>query len=245
MPARPLSALWIVGAVAFAQVPPPAQTPAQPQAPAQAQAPVQPPAPAPKPALAPKPAPAPPPAPLPGPELASVLPLPRGWKQERLEFPLRFAPMLPYAGTEELRFCPNMFKRGAPDYFSYVIRWWLVGRPVFTAKQFEEDLTGYFQGLMVAQGREKDLTVDPGSTHVAVKPMGPRRFRAFVTTVDAFNGAAPLDLIVDIEVVDPVKGHRAVYMAIAPTMAAWNVRESLMNLLKTARDAKPAPAKGP
>ncbi len=167
-----------------------------------------------------------------------ALPLRPGWRPERLEFPLTFAPTLPYAGVEDLRFSPGMFKRGAPDYFAYVFQWWLAGSPVFTPATLERDLEAYFRGLMATVAKEKGLVVDPASTHAAVKALGPGQFRAFVNTEDAFNGGAPVDLIINIQVGRPRNGFRAVRFTVAPSKAEREILDELEALVKPVPAAK-------
>jgi hypothetical protein len=169
---------------------------------------------------------------------APALPLLPGWRAERLEFPLTFAPTLPYAGVEDLRFSPGMFKRGAPDYFAYAFQWWLAGSPVFTPASLERDLEAYYRGLMASVAKDKGLVVDPASTHAAVKALGPGQFRAFLNTEDAFNGGAPVDLIINIQVGKPVKGFRAVRFTVAPSKAEREILDILETLVKPPPRAK-------
>lgn len=96
-------------------------------------------------------------------------PVPEGWKQETIPFPLEFAPDLAYRGVEELRFAPDFFEPDAPTYFSYAFVWWLEGRTELDAPRLERDLARYFAGLCGAVGEGK-FTFDPGRFKAKLEP---------------------------------------------------------------------------
>src|SRR5262249_36621215 len=52
---------------------------------------------------------------------AKLLKPPEGWRGERLEFPLDFAPEIELRGSEELAFAPGMFTPDSDSYFSYAL----------------------------------------------------------------------------------------------------------------------------
>ena len=47
--------------------------------------------------------------------------VPEGWRHERLDFPLSFAPELEFRGFEDLSFAPGMFALNSDSYFSYAL----------------------------------------------------------------------------------------------------------------------------
>ena len=53
---------------------------------------------------------------------------PKGWRSERIPFPLSFAPAMKYQGFEELRFGPGMFQPESETYWTYGFFWWLEGK---------------------------------------------------------------------------------------------------------------------
>jgi hypothetical protein len=75
-------------------------------------------------------------------------PIPRGWRSERIPFPIDFAPALPCVGIEEVRFAPGFFDPAADDFWSYVIVWWLAEGPSDGALPL--DLATYYRGLSTA-----------------------------------------------------------------------------------------------
>lgn len=161
-----------------------------------------------------------------------VLGQPAGWRKERLDFPLDFAPLLPFKGYEDIRFMPGMFKPETKDYFSYAFVWWLQGFPTFTAKGLETQLRGYFQGLAESVGKGKSLSIPMNATRVRVIGHRAPIFDAEVRTVDAFNGARPLDLRIQITVQKrPTEGSTAIFFAVAPTGVDPVIRQGLQALV--------------
>ena len=55
--------------------------------------------------------------------LAALLVAPSDWRKESFDFPLRFAPSIPYQGTEHVRFNPKWDHFGDDAGFSYVVLW--------------------------------------------------------------------------------------------------------------------------
>jgi hypothetical protein len=156
------------------------------------------------------------------------LPVPDGWYAELKPFPLDFAPNIPYEGSLELRFMPDMFNPRAADYFSYAYLWWVKGQPVFGAKELAQDLTMYYQGLAESVGGGLQLTIPPVATSVTVDRSDDQHFVAKVHTLDAFNGARPLDLRIEVTV-QPYRQriHTAVFFAVTAADATPAVRTAV------------------
>ena len=153
-------------------------------------------------------------------------PLPEGWRQETIPFPLGFAPDLPYQGVEELRFSPGMFKPEQRDYWSYAFVWWLEGRPALDAPELNASLTRYFAGLCTSVAKDKGQTVDPAKFSASLHAVaGAQRklghaVSAFAGTVDSYDPFAagkPIVLTVDVWVWDCDRsGKRAVMVLASP-----------------------------
>jgi len=73
---------------------------------------------------------------------------PTDWRGEILEFPLKFASILPYSGIEYVRFAPDWGKNGAQNYFSYVFLWEIDQNPKLSSEKLESEMEIYFDGLM-------------------------------------------------------------------------------------------------
>lgn len=157
-------------------------------------------------------------------------PLPEGWKQETIPFPLGFAPDLPYQGVEELRFSPGMFKPDQADYWSYAFVWWLEGRPALGATELSSALQRYFAGLSTSVAQDKDLPIDAAKIEASVHAVArPRRklghavsaFAGTVESYDAFVTGKPITLHVDVWVWDCDRsGKRAVMVLASPKPAS-------------------------
>jgi len=70
------------------------------------------------------------------------------WKSEIIDFPLKFAPSLPYTGVEYVRFAPNWGLKDASNYFSYVFLWEIDQNPELSSTKLESEMEEYFNGLM-------------------------------------------------------------------------------------------------
>jgi hypothetical protein len=153
-------------------------------------------------------------------------PLPEGWKQETIPFPLEFAPDLPYHGVEELRFSPGMFKPDQGGYWSYAFVWWLDGRLAVDASGLSSSLRSYFAGLCTSVAQEKGQTLDAAIFSASLHAVAdaPRKLdhvvAAFAGTVDSYDPFAtgkPIVLNVEAWVWDCDRsGKRAVLVLASP-----------------------------
>jgi hypothetical protein len=74
--------------------------------------------------------------------------VPERWTTERFGIPIEFAPSIPYAGIEELRFSPGWDNSTSEDYWTYSYLWYLDGKTKFDSKTMEENLEAYYTGLV-------------------------------------------------------------------------------------------------
>lgn len=122
-----------------------------------------------------------------------LAPLPAGWRGERLEFPLSFAPELPYRGFEDLVFAPGMFTLDSDSYFSYALALRLEGDVVLDEAALTDFLERYYRGLCSAVATERKLERDASSVHARVW-RDEEGFRATVEMFDPFTNGQELDL---------------------------------------------------
>ena len=127
---------------------------------------------------------------------ASLINAPEDWRKESFEFPLRFAPSIPYQGTEHVRFHPAWTKFDEEGGFSYVVLWDVKAAPV-EPPDIEDHLETYFNGLMSNVARGRDLRLPPGRSTVAAHPMAPlaewqEAFGVEIRTFNAFSKGEPL-----------------------------------------------------
>lgn len=125
----------------------------------------------------------------------ALITAPGDWRKETFDFPLRFAPAIPYQGQEHVRFNPQWDQFDAEGGFSYVVLWDVKAVAVEPA-DIEENLETYFNGLManVARGRELD---EPKKSVVAAHPMATpagwqQGFGVEIRTFNAFSKGEPL-----------------------------------------------------
>ena len=121
---------------------------------------------------------------------AAFITAPADWRKESFDFPLRFAPSIPYQGTEHVRFNPKWDKFDEEAGFSYVVLWDVKEVPLEPA-DIEDHLETYFNGLManVARGRKLDA---PAKSVVAAHPMArvPGWQQGFGVEIRTFNAFA-------------------------------------------------------
>ena len=153
-------------------------------------------------------------------------PLPEGWHQETIPFPLGFAPDLPYQGAEELRFSPGMFKPDQEGYWSYAFVWWLDGRPALDAAELSTALKSYFTGLCTSVAKDKGHRIDPARISASLHPVAGKSrklehplkvFAGTVEAYDAFVTGKPIVLQVEVSVWDCDRsGKRAALILASP-----------------------------
>lgn len=132
-----------------------------------------------------------------------LLAVPAGWRTERIDFPLPFAPGLKYTGWEELRFAPGMFNAQSETYFTYAFVLRLDGCIEFDEAGLSHLLTEYYQGLCrhVAEGDKSK--VDVGQVAARVKKTVEETdtsknpgvsYRGTLNMIDVFATQKPVDL---------------------------------------------------
>lgn len=94
-------------------------------------------------------------------------PVPAGWREEDMAFPLPFAPTLAKHGLELIRFAPGFFDPTSPGYWSYAFAWW--PDPGEQLPDVQTALATYFDGLVadVNKGTKKIASVTPVRVELA------------------------------------------------------------------------------
>ncbi len=96
---------------------------------------------------------------------------PPGWREERIPFPLGFAPQMKYRGFEELRFGPGMFRPASDTYWTYAFFWWLDGKQEFDEAALKRDLELYYRGLTRSVGSSRGFKFDLNRVTAEVTPV--------------------------------------------------------------------------
>ena len=127
---------------------------------------------------------------------------PDTWRRESFDFPLRFAPSIPYEGEEHVRFAPYWSEFATERGFTYLFLWDIRKRTL-TPAELERALNVYFDGLMEQVTRGRSLA-DPGtvssiSLHPLAAPEGwSEAFGGRLFTWNAFSKGEPLTLHLEI-----------------------------------------------
>ncbi len=170
----------------------------------------------------------------------SLLPtLPQGWRGERLEFPLEFAPELEFRGIEDLAFAPGMFAPDSDSYFSYALALRLEGEHEVDEAFLTEFLETYYRGLCRAVGGSRGLDLDLEAIAADVRREG-RIFRAEVALFDPFTTGGPLELGLELEV-HPAPCRTELLGLASPLDREAPVWKELHGLAERWRQARPAP----
>ena len=72
----------------------------------------------------------------------------KNWNREIIKFPIDWAPKLKLTGFEELLFAPNWKDSKSDDFWSLLIGWKVNTSSSLSLKVIENNLHGYFDGLM-------------------------------------------------------------------------------------------------
>src|ERR1700744_2583142 len=100
-----------------------------------------------------------------------LLPAPADWQLEQFPLPPAFAPTVQYKGLEELRFSPDMFKKGAPNYFTYIFAARFDNTMSVSRTDIASYLLTYFKGLCSKTAVDRKLpSVDTGAITAAIAP---------------------------------------------------------------------------
>lgn len=118
---------------------------------------------------------------------------PRGWRYERIELPLQFAPDIAFEGYEELRFAPGMFDARAEDYWSYALALRLETQDALDAAFVQDFLERYYWGLTSAVAQGSGLELSPEDFRVQVERVE-EHYEARIDLVDAFVTGEPIEL---------------------------------------------------
>lgn len=125
------------------------------------------------------------------------------WVKEIINFPLSFAPDIPFEGYEDIRFSPDWSKKDSSGFWSYVFAWKINGTINPTEPMLEYYIQSYFDGLMTIGSNSFDENNIQGTTAVFMKREALDSisgFRGKVATYDIRYTNKPLNFNVIVEV---------------------------------------------
>ena len=161
---------------------------------------------------------------------------PQGWRYERIDFPLPFAPELKYDGFEELGFAPGMFNEKSDTYFTYIFAMKITNDVAVDAKLLKSLLETYFRGLYrtVAEGTDFDIDLSKISATVREDHYEAKNSRHFTVTLDSYDPfvtGKPLKLRLEMLVVRKAENDHRVFAAVSPKppdSPVWSMLRKLM-----------------
>jgi len=168
-------------------------------------------------------------------QAAYTFPLPKGWASEKINFPIDFAPKIPFTGIEELRFTPGWGKSTTNQYWAYAFLWFVDGDQKLKKDDLESYLTQYFDGLYLSNLKNK--TGAPANfTQAKVKKMkaqvnDQQTFEAGINTLDFLSGKT-ISFYARVHVRNYKTGHTAVLFEISPQdykNVVWDELDGVVN----------------
>jgi hypothetical protein len=153
---------------------------------------------------------------------AAAIAAPATWREETFDFPLVFAPSIPYEGREIVRFSPEFTRFAGGRGFTYAVLW-DVKRRAIEPSELERGLAVYFDGLMenVTRGRriQDPGTVSSATLHPLRTPPGwGQALSGHVWTWNGFSKGEPL--VLNLEVATRACGDDRTQIFYAFSMAA-------------------------
>jgi hypothetical protein len=158
--------------------------------------------------------------------------VPENWITERFGIPIEFAPSIPYAGIEDVRFAQGWDNSSSEEYWTYSYLWYLDGKIEFDAKTIEKNLEAYYTGLVGRNierrkiPKEKLFPVKANFSIVKAHEGDLNTFSGTVHMVD-YMAQEPITLNILVHVKDcPGKENTFVFYEVSPQDAAhpiWQI----------------------
>jgi hypothetical protein len=144
---------------------------------------------------------------------AEFLKEPSAWEFERFTLPPSFSSNFPYKGVEELRFSPGMFKKDAPDYFSYAFVAQLDNTSSITQQEVKNYLRTYFKGLCTSTAKQRNLSIDDSQINVSIEKKNDALantviYNSVLNVFGVFTDGAPVTLNAEIKVLNDPKAQK-------------------------------------
>ena len=164
-------------------------------------------------------------------------PAPQGWSTEKFAFPLKFAPNIPFNGTEELHLSPGWGKSESDEYWSYVFVWYLDKPGNVGANALNDCLAQYYTGLYLANLGNKP-NPPAGFTHADLKPGIPNTYdngyEGTITTLDFMTGK-PIKFFVRMAIRPLADGHTVFLNEVSPKpypQPVWQTLDGVIHSFK-------------
>ncbi|WP_204345078.1 hypothetical protein [Psychroserpens algicola] len=131
------------------------------------------------------------------------------WLKEIIKFPIGFAPEINYTGYEDLRFAKQWRAIDHDDFWCYMFVWHVDSIQKPSAKDLEQQLKLYYDGLMKAVNKKKDFEV-PETTVLVINAKGDAAsdFIGKLKVYDSFNSEAIITLNVQVKLYHCIASNR-------------------------------------
>jgi len=157
-----------------------------------------------------------------------VLPELQGWNTELIPFPIDFAPGIPFAGTEELRFAPGWGDTTSVEHWSYCFLWYVNADASLDAASLKSYLEEYYNGLVKRNIEPRNIpasVVIPTVAHVAETNDPEKPYAVTIEMLD-YHRQKPMTLNVDVAVkLCKGNGKKGIFLSVSPqphTHPIWN-----------------------
>jgi len=169
---------------------------------------------------------------------AEFLKEPSAWEFEKFSLPPTFSSNFPYKGVEELRFSPGMFKKDAPDYFSYAFVAQLDNTSSITQQKVKNYLLSYFKGLCASTAKQRNLSIDTSQVKVSIEKTTKTSadaviYNAVMNVFGVFTDGAPVTLNAEIKVLNDQKAKKTYLLFITSpkerTDSIWQQLYAIQN----------------
>ncbi|MBO9205471.1 MULTISPECIES: hypothetical protein [Niastella] len=165
--------------------------------------------------------------------------LPANWGQERIAFPIDFAPQIAYKGIEDLRFAPGWGDPAKEDHWTYGFLWWLEGIHQFNATMMKQYMEAYYSGLVGRNITSRNIPVEKQvPTQAAFKSLKPEgddkeTYNGTISMLNYLN-QQPVKLNCTIHVkYCPAQQRTAVFIEVSPQPYSHKVWTELNQLVNT------------
>jgi len=143
------------------------------------------------------------------------------WGSEKFNFPIDFAPNIPFRGVEDLRFAPGWSDSKSSEYWAYTFLWFIEGKPRLSKDTVNSYLRQYYDGLYVSNLKNKTITPPKNFTVADMKNIPPllndqETYEGRIMTLNFLTGE-PITFNARIHVRNlPEIGHSAILIEISP-----------------------------
>jgi len=109
------------------------------------------------------------------------------WGSEFFDFPISFAPDIPYNGYEEAVFPKGWSQQDSNAFWSYAFAWQIDTKTELPPLEIETQLERYFNGLMDIKNREDGKTILPTKVTLVQQEIS-GEVESFVGSVRLYEG---------------------------------------------------------